>query len=156
MAQGLEKVRPGAVDQGELETSARLGADIREIWRITSGMVGEPEDEGVTIDQYWILRFLYDAGPKPIKDIAAEVGVSHSPATISVKRLEGRHLVRRVRGHEDERIVTVSLTERGRKLFEGWRKGRRKELRSLFDSLDGQEKGRLLELLDKVLLSRKK
>ena len=145
-----------AVVQDGLQTSARLGADIREIWKLTSMMVGRPEAEGVTIDQYWILRFLYDSGSKSIKDIATEMGISHSPATISVKRLESRRLVKRVRGHEDERVVTVNLTERGRRLFEGWRKGRRTELNSLFDSLDGQEKTRLLELLDKVLLSRKK
>ena len=135
---------------------ARLGADIREIWKLTSAMVGGPETEEVTIDQYWILRFLHDSGPKPIKDIAAEMGISHSPATISIKRLEGRRLVRRVRGHEDERVVTVSLTERGRKLFEGWRRSRRSALNSLFDSLNIQEKKRLLELLDKILLSRKR
>ena len=142
--------------QAGLAMSARLGADIREIWKLTSAMVGRPAAEEVTIDQYWILRFLYDSGPKSVKDIAARVGISHSPATISVKRLEGRRLVKRVRGHEDERVVNVSLTERGRRLFEGWRKSRRTELNSLFDSLSGQEKERLLELLDKVLLSRKK
>ena len=144
-----------AVQDG-LAASARLGADIREIWKLTRAMVGPSAAEGVTIDQYWILRFLYDSGPKSIKDIASKVGISHSPATISIKRLEGRRLVKRVRGHEDERVVTVILTGRGRKLFEGWRKGRRTELSSLFDSLNGQEKKRLLELLDKVLLSRKK
>ena len=147
----------GGVDGREgLETSAKLGADIREIWKLTSAMVGRPEAEGVTIDQYWILRFLYDSGPQPIKDIAAEMGISHSPATISIKRLEGRRLVKRERGHVDERVVTVSLTERGRKLFEDWRKGRRMELESLFDALSGQEKKQLLELLDKILVSRKK
>ena len=145
-----ESVREG------LTTSARLGADIREIWKLTSAMVGRPAAEEVTIDQYWILRFLHDSGPRSIKDIAAEMGISHSPATISVKRLEGRRLVRRVRGHEDERVVTVSLTERGRRLFERWREGRRTELNSLFDPLDDQEKRALLELLDKVLLSKKK
>ena len=145
-----ESVREG------LTTSARLGADIREIWKLTSAMVGRPAAEEVTIDQYCIVRFLHDSGPRSIKDIAAEMGISHSPATISVKRLEGRRLVRRVRGHEDERVVTVSLTERGRRLFERWREGRRTELNSLFDPLDDQEKRALLELLDKVLLSKKK
>ena len=144
------------IDQDGLKTSARLGADIREIWRLTSTMVGKLAAEGVTIDQYWILRFLYDSGPRSIKEIAAEVGISHSPATISVKRLEGRRLVKRARGHEDERVVTVNLTERGRKLFEGWRVRRRNELNALFDPLSAREKEQLLELLDKVLLTRKK
>lgn len=136
--------------------SAKLGADIREIGRMTGSMVGQPAEEEVTFDQYWILRFLYDSGPRSIKDIAAGVGVSHSPATVSVKRLEGRGLVKRVRGHDDERVVTVRLTERGRRLFEGWRRGRRKELKSLFGSLSKEEKRQLLDLLDRVLLSRKK
>ena len=144
------------IDQDGLKTSARLGADIREIWRLTSTMVGKLAAEGVTIDQYWILRFLYDSGPRSIKEIAAEVGISHSPATISVKRLEGRRLVKRARGHEDERVVTVNLTERGRKLFEGWRVRRRNELNALFDPLSAREKEQLLALLDKVLLTRKK
>ena len=114
------------IEQDDLATSARIGADIREIWRITRSMVGQSSEEEVTIDQYWILRLLHDFGPKSIKDIAAEVGITHSPATVSVKRLEGRGLVRRDRQHDDERVVAVRLREHGRRLFENCRRGRRK------------------------------
>lgn len=143
------------VEEDDLAAGSRIAADIREIWRITSSMVGRPSTEKVTIDQYWILRYLHDVGPRPIKDIAAEVGVTHSPATVSVKRLEGRGLVRRDRTHEDGRIVNVRLTDWGKKLFESWRKSRRKELKALFDSLDDGERRLLLKLLDKILSSHK-
>ncbi len=89
-----------------------------------------------------------------IKDLASQIGVaSSSPITISVKRLEQRKLVRRERGKDDERVVTVTLTDRGRGVYESWRNERRKALSSLFESLSEREKETLLRLLDKVAIS---
>lgn len=138
----------------DLVTAERIGASVREIWKVAKGMSSQKIRDKITIEQYWTLRLLHDSGPQRIKDIAASIGTSSSPVTISVKRLEQRRLVRRERGTKDERVVTVHLTERGKDVFESWREERGRALSSLFDCLDQREKRLLLELLGKVLDSQ--
>jgi MarR family transcriptional regulator, organic hydroperoxide resistance regulator len=100
-----------------------------------------------------MLHFLYDSGPQSVKYIAAHAGTTSSPVTISMKRLERANLVKKIRGKSDERIVTVHLTEQGKKVFEARREERIKILSQLFNSLDLKEKYQLNALLEKVLLS---
>lgn len=125
-------------------------AGIHEIWH--SARIMEPfvRSEKITLEQYWILRLLYETRSHRVKDIAQRIGTTSSPVTISVKRLERRGFVSRERSKEDERVVTVNLTSRGRAVFESWRKKRRKTLSILFDALDLNEKRTLLKLLEKV------
>ena len=131
--------------------SERIADSIWEIWRASKN-VSHPVREGeVTSEQYWILRLLYTRGPQRITDVASHIGITASPVTISVKRLERDNLVKRERSTTDERVVMVRLTKHGRDQFELWRLKRRKALSKLFDSLDEGEKNSLLALLGKVI-----
>ncbi len=136
-------------DEGLL--TDQIATSIREIWRISRSMTSSTKKDGLGIEQYWILRFLHDSGPQRVKDIAEKLGTTSSPVTISVKRLAGRKLVTRERGSQDERVVTVGLTQRGKQVFESWRKERRQALSSLFDSLNETQRHQLSELLQNVL-----
>jgi len=107
----------------------------------------------VTPEQYSILRFLNLNGPQRVKDIAAYIGTTASPVTISVKRLERQSLVRRERNAKDERVVIVQLTREGKERFEMWRLRRREAISVVFESLNQKEKRSLLGLLQKVSLS---
>ncbi|MGI0078855.1 MAG: MarR family winged helix-turn-helix transcriptional regulator [Nitrososphaerales archaeon] len=140
-------------DKKELVLAETIAAGIHDIWR--SARIMEPfvRAEKITLEQYWILRLLYETGPCRIKDIAARIGTTSSPVTISVKRLERRSFLKRERSTKDERVVSVRLTGYGRTVFESWRKKRRKSLSRLFDSLDRIEKRTLLKLLEKVVAS---
>jgi DNA-binding MarR family transcriptional regulator len=128
----------------------KIAASIHNIWRSTRNMEPFVKAEKITIEQYWILRILYESGPMRIKDIASRIGTTSSPATISVKRLERRGFLLRKRSTKDERVVIVQLMRRGRSVYETWRNKRRKSLSLLFDSLDLKEKQSLLKLLQKV------
>lgn len=88
-----------------------------------------------------------------MKDIAAYIGTTASPVTISVKRLERQNLVKRERNAKDERVVTVKLTKEGKERFEMWRLRRREAISVVFDPLNQKEKISLLGLLKKVSLS---
>jgi DNA-binding MarR family transcriptional regulator len=137
----------------EESVSEKIADYIWEIWR-TSKTASHPVRVGeVTPEQYWILRFLYNAGSQRVKDIASYIGTTPSPVTISVKRLERQNLVRRERNSQDERVVTVHLTKQGKERFEIWRLRRRKAISRVFDSLNSTEKKSLLGLLQKVALS---
>jgi MarR family 2-MHQ and catechol resistance regulon transcriptional repressor len=133
----------------------KIADSILEIWRNFRTFSSPIKAGQITLEQSWILRFLYNSGPKQIKDIASQIGTTSSPVTISVKRMERQNLVRRERGTKDERIVTVSLTKHGKDVFESWRRERRKALSNFFEILDEGEKNRLLSLLQKVLTSKR-
>jgi DNA-binding MarR family transcriptional regulator len=141
-------------DMREEESLSEKIADlIWEIWR-TSKTASHPVWVGeVTPEQYSILRFLSTNGPQRVKDIAAYIGTTASPVTISVKRLERQNLVKRERNTKDERVVTVHLTEEGKERFELWRLRRREAISVVFESLNQKEKKALLGLLQKVSLS---
>jgi DNA-binding MarR family transcriptional regulator len=135
------------------DVSEKIADLIWEIWR-ASKAVSHPVRIGeVTPEQYSILRFLNTNGPQRVKDIAAYIGTTASPVTISVKRLEKQNLVKRERNSIDERVVTVQLTEEGRARFDMWRLRRREAISGLFESLTQKEKSTLLSLLQKVALS---
>lgn len=144
----------GGLQQREEDSVSEKIADlIWDIWR-TSKSVSHPVRIGeITPEQYTILRFLSSNGPRRVKDIAAYIGTTASPVTISVKRLERQNLVKRERSTEDERVVSVQLTKEGKERFEMWRLRRREALSGVFDSLNLKEKQSLLVLLQKVSLS---
>jgi DNA-binding MarR family transcriptional regulator len=137
------------------EKIANAMRDISRQARVTTNSRRKKTDR-VGIEQFWILRFLYDEGPKRIKDIAEEIGITPSPVTISVKRLAASKLATRERGKADERVVTVRLTEEGKRFFESWRADRNQALYSLFNVLDDDEREQLNVLLQKVLAAHVK
>jgi DNA-binding MarR family transcriptional regulator len=140
-------------NEKEESVSERIADLIWEIWR-ASKTASHPVWVGeVTPEQYTILRFLNTNGPQRVKDIAAYIGTTASPVTISVKRLEKQKLVKRERNSKDERVVNVQLTGEGKERFEMWRLRRREAISVVFESLNQKEKKTLLGLLQKVLLS---
>jgi DNA-binding MarR family transcriptional regulator len=68
---------------------------------------------GLTGPQLWALKTLEAHGPMSIGRLATALAVHQSSASILVNRLEGRGLVRRLRGEGDQRIVNMELTPRG-------------------------------------------
>ncbi len=76
------------------------------------------EDLGLTYPQYLVLLVLWEHSAVPIKDIGAALQLDYGTLTPLIKRLEAAGLVRRERSPEDERTVTVSLTEQGSELRE--------------------------------------
>ena len=64
------------------------------------------------------LLALYENGPLPPSQIAKHILVKSSTVTGVVDRLEQKGLVTRVRNSPDRRIVTIELTENGKKLTE--------------------------------------
>jgi len=73
---------------------------------------------GITYPQYLVLLALWEDGKRTVGAIAARLGLDSSTVTPLVKRLEAAGLVTRLRNPQDERQVTVHLTERGSALRE--------------------------------------
>ncbi len=126
------------------------------LWRIwrTSRRLAQREIMGkLSVEQFWILRRLDEAGVQSIKDLAGYMGTSSSPVTIVIKKLEKRGFVKRVRDRDDERVVLVHLTGLGKMALEEWRNARRQVLFAFFQVLSDDEKMVLVSLLGKVVES---
>jgi len=74
------------------------------------------EPLGLTHPQYLVLLALWERSPRSLGELAAELAME--PATLSplVKRLEAQGRVSRARRADDERVLDIDLTERGRAL----------------------------------------
>ncbi len=75
-------------------------------------------DEGITPEQYQVLRILDEAGRQGIalSLIAERSPVGDPDITRLVDRLEQRQLARRDRDSSDRRVVTAKITTQGRRL----------------------------------------
>ena len=76
------------------------------------------DEMGITYPQYLVLSALGERDGQTISAIGERLDLEPSTITPLVKRLEHAGLIARARGAKDERLVHVSLTEKGRTLYE--------------------------------------
>jgi DNA-binding MarR family transcriptional regulator len=104
----------------------------------------------LTLSQYGLLLPLCDRDTARVSDLAAEAGIAASTATRILDALERRAIVRRARSVEDRRGVTVSLTELGRWTLSEHDDWMRAHKLAFFDTLPGQERELVSDLLDRL------
>ncbi|WP_432746582.1 MarR family transcriptional regulator [Streptomyces sp. JH002] len=76
------------------------------------------KDLGLTYPQYLVMLVLWEHGELPVKRIGELLRLESGTLSPLLKRLDAAGLVHRERSAEDERSVTVRLTERGTALRE--------------------------------------
>lgn len=74
------------------------------------------EPLGLTYTQYLILLILWEKDGIGLKDIGAKLGQKSGALTPVIKRMEADGLVQRVRLADDERALSVRLTQKGHSL----------------------------------------
>src|SRR5512138_58847 len=72
---------------------------------------------GLTLGQFGTLEALLHLGPLCQRDLGRKLLRSGGNITVVVGNLAQRGLVRRLRQRDDRRFITVSLTEKGRRLI---------------------------------------
>lgn len=91
--------------------------------RRARGAPAQGGERALTLSQYGLLTPLSQRSSAPVRELAAEAGVTASTATRILDTLERRGIVRRRRTDEDRRIVIVTLTTLGAELLceqDGW------------------------------------
>ncbi len=71
------------------------------------------EPLGLTYPQYLVMVTLWEEDDLPVKAIGDRLGLDSGTLSPLLKRLEQSGLVLRKRDREDERLVKISLTEKG-------------------------------------------
>ena len=103
------------------------------------------EPLGLTHPQYLVLLALWERSPRSLGELAAELAME--PATLSplIKRLEAQGRVSRARRADDERVLDIDLTEKGRALRRDALEVPRKIMERV--GMDAAEIGRLRDAL---------
>ena len=102
---------------------------------------------GLTPPQFYVLATIGYAGSLPFGEIGAKMMVTVSNLTGIVDRLEEKKLVLRKRDETDRRVVHVTLTEKGTKLYKTTIPLFEKSISEIFSSLDLQSQKKLSALL---------
>ena len=76
------------------------------------------EPLGITYPQYLVLLVLWEQDKQPVNDIAKRLMLDTNTVTPLLQRMEKSGLIDRKRGEKDMRQRIVSLTEKGRALYE--------------------------------------
>lgn len=71
------------------------------------------EPFGITYPQYLALVALHARGDRPVSDLGERLQLESNTLTPLLKRLEASGLLERRRDARDERVVRVSLTDKG-------------------------------------------
>ncbi|HEY5428350.1 MAG TPA: MarR family winged helix-turn-helix transcriptional regulator [Solirubrobacteraceae bacterium] len=77
------------------------------------------DDLGLTYPQYIVMLALWERDGVPVKTLGDRLRLDYGTLSPLLKRLAARGLIRRERRPDDERIVTISLTDQGRDLRTG-------------------------------------
>lgn len=74
------------------------------------------DDLDITYPQYLVLMVLWEEDFLPVNAIGKRLLLDSGTLTPLLKRMEAKELITRHRCKQDERIVRISLTEKGKEL----------------------------------------
>jgi DNA-binding MarR family transcriptional regulator len=76
------------------------------------------EKMGITYPQYLVLLVLWERDERTVKELGDALDLDSGTLTPLLKRMEASKLIKRERSRDDERVVTIKLTESGMSLKE--------------------------------------
>ncbi len=137
-----EGTMPDAADQAEVIAQEML----RRLEQLGTGNLrGE-----ISLAQYRMLAVVQKLGPVSIGRIGNIVGAAQSTTSEMMTRLLKAGLVTKVRSTQDNRVVTVEVTDQGRQVFKRSRKRIREAYQGLHDKLSPSERDLLLRALQQL------
>ncbi|MBW1800948.1 MAG: MarR family transcriptional regulator [Deltaproteobacteria bacterium] len=102
----------------------------------------------ISASQLFCILALYEDGPLPPSRIAKRIMVNTSSVTGIIDRLEVKHLVERTRISHDRRIITISLTEAGKRLAETANSEMKNEFMIILRRFDSDDVERIISAVN--------
>jgi DNA-binding MarR family transcriptional regulator len=81
-------------------------------------LIKEQMDSDLTNDQHYTLRYINRVGSCTSSELADEFEVNKSAVTAIINRIWEKGLIKRTRDEKDRRVVYLTLTEKGKELFD--------------------------------------
>lgn len=104
----------------------------------------------ISITEIHIIEKIGLSEPARMSEIAHMLGVTLATMTVACDKLEGKGLVRRARSRSDRRVVQVTLTPRGRAVYEYHRAFHERMISSILDTLSPEQSTVLAQSLEKL------
>jgi DNA-binding MarR family transcriptional regulator len=105
----------------------------------------------ITLPQARVLLILMDRESCSMQQIARAIGLRASTITNMVDRLVRMGLVERRRSANDRRVVTVSLTAKGRRVLERIRREKHRTAMEMYEHLSPRERRQYPEIMEKLV-----
>ena len=106
--------------------------------------------EGLGESDFRVLEVLLHKGPMPVNTIGPKVGLNPGSVSVAVDRLYKKGLVSRVEEESDRRVRTVSLTEKGRRIFVPIYREHASLIKRTFQDVSPEEQRQMEEVLKKI------
>lgn len=122
----------------------------RDILDIEEKVIETSEFKDITNNDMHVIEAIGLGEPKNMTAIAKELSVTVGTLTIAMNSLVKKGYVERRRGEEDRRIVYISLSEKGRQVYEYHSDFHRKMIHSIISGLEEKESDALVCALTKL------
>ena len=121
------------------------------IWRLMRRAISTNQHSTLTLEQFWLLRQLWQQGPMTVGELATALGITPGSVTIACKRLEKDGRVTRDRQAQDERVVRVALTPEANEILDVWLERRREVFARFLERMGPDEQLDLIRMIERVL-----
>ena len=106
--------------------------------------------EGLGDSDFRVLDVLLEKGPMPVNALGPKVDLNPGSVSVAVDRLYKKGLVSRVESESDRRIRTVSLTEKGRRVFVPIFRQHAALVKRAFQDVSPEERRQMEEVLERI------
>ena len=97
-----------------------------------------------------VLDVLLEKGPMPVNALGPKVDLNPGSVSVAVDRLYKKGLVSRVESESDRRVRTVSLTEKGRRVFVPIFRQHAALIKRAFQDVSPEEQRQMEEVLKRI------
>jgi MarR family 2-MHQ and catechol resistance regulon transcriptional repressor len=105
---------------------------------------------GLGESDFRVLEVLLHKGPMPVNVIGPKVDLNPGSVSVAVDRLYKKGLVSRVESESDRRVRTVSLTEKGRRVFIPIFRQHAALIKRAFQDVSPEEQHQMEEVLKRI------
>lgn len=109
-----------------------------------------PEFAGISENDMHIIEAIGISEPKMTSEIARELNVTAGTLTVNMNSLEKKGYIIRTRSEQDKRVVYISLTEQGTRVYHHHSDFHKKMIKSAISELTDDERKMLLGCLIKL------
>jgi MarR family transcriptional regulator, 2-MHQ and catechol-resistance regulon repressor len=106
--------------------------------------------EGLGESDFRVLEVLLHKGPMPVNALGPKVNLNPGSISVAVDRLYQKGLVSRQESESDRRVRTVSLTEKGRRVFVPIFRQHASLIKRAFQDVSPAEQRQMEEILKKI------
>lgn len=104
----------------------------------------------LTYDQHYTLRYIYKAGSCTSSELAEAFDVKKSAITAIITRMWEKGLILRTRDESDRRVVYLTLTDKGKEIFDESEKRIYKLVESLINNFEEEEINQFMDSYEKL------